>query len=361
MTKRTAEPDATNAFAARVLQDWGGAHIVALAYIGDRLGIFRALAEAGPVTSEGLADRTGLDERYVREWAAALSAGHYIEYDSSDQTFAMTPEQVMVLVDEGGASFLGGGFQYAQACVQQVPQLMDAFRNGGGVSFSAFGPEISEAIERLFSPGYQRDVASQWIPALKDVHQRVESGGLVAEVGCGGGQALVPVTEAYPASRFVGYDVDETSILRARERASKAGVSERVSFELTPAEQIPHVEHFDLVMAFNCIHDMVNPRGALAGIQRALRPDGALLWSEANVVSDRIEDNLNPQGRLLYGTSAMHCMTVSLAHGGEGLGNVVGEDTTRGMALEAGFEHFEKLPIENAFHQLFLARKGLPA
>ena len=173
MTEPTADPDATNAFAARVLQDWGGSHIVALAYIGDRLGMFRALADAGPLTSQKLADRTGLDERYVREWAAALAAGEYIEYDRSDQTFAMTPEQVMVLADEGGASFLGGGFQYAQACVQQVPQLMNAFKNGGGVSFSAFGPEISQAIERLFSPGYQRDVAAEWIPVVGDVHQRV--------------------------------------------------------------------------------------------------------------------------------------------------------------------------------------------
>lgn len=359
MSERTLDLDAVDAFAARVFQDWGGAHIVALAYIGDRLGVFRALADAGPTTSQGLADRTGLNERYLREWASAMTAAEYIEYEPADQTFSITPEKALVLAGEGHPAFLGGGFQYAQACVQRVPELMDAFRNGGGVAFSEFGPEISQAIDRLYAPGYERDVAAVWIPALGELHDRVRAGGLVAEVGCGGGQALVPFAQAFPGSRFTGYDVDETSIKRARERATEAGVNDRVSFELTPAEQIPHVEHFDLIVAFNCIHDMVNPRGALAGICRALKPDGALLWSEANI-SDRIEDNIGARGKLFYGTSAMHCLTVSLAHGGEGLGNVVGIETARALAREAGFEHFRRLDIENPAHQLFLATKASP-
>ena len=167
------------------------------------------------------------------------------------------------------------------------------------------------------------------------MHERVRKGARVAEVGCGGGQALVPTAEAFPASHFTGYDVDETSIGRARERAARAGLAERVHFEQTPAEAIPHADHYDLVLAFNCIHDMVDPRGALAGIHRALRPHGIFLWSEANV-SDRLEDNIGPQGKVLYGTSTMHCMTVSLAHDGEGLGNVVGFETARGLARGGG-------------------------
>jgi len=357
MNKNKLDAKKVGAMAVRVTRDWGSAHIVALAYIGDQLGIFKALADSGPVTSQQLADRPGLNERYLREWAAAMAAAEYIEYDPKHQTFLMTPEGALVLADDDRPEFLGGGFQYAQSCSQIVPELMDAFKNGGGVAFSAFGPEISKAIERLFAPSYARDVATVWIPALGDMHKRIQAGGIVAEVGCGGGQALVPFAEAYPNSQFTGYDVDQTSIERARERAAKAGISGRVSFELIPAEEIPHAEYFDLICAFNCVHDMVNPRGALAGMQRAIKPDGALLWSEANV-SDRVEDNIGPQGKLLYGTSTMHCMTVSLAHGGEGLGNVVGVETARGLALEAGFEHFKRLDVEHPLQQLFLATKA---
>ena len=346
----------TAALAGRVLQDWGGAHVVALAYIGDQLGLFRALAEGGPATSRDLALRAGLNERYVREWAATMAAAEYIEYDPADRAFRMTLEQIAVLADDANTAFLGGGFQYAQTCVQQVPQLMQAFRDGGGIAFADFGPEISQAIERLFARGYEREVAARWLPALGEVYERVQAGAEVAEVGCGAGQALIPVATSFKRSRFVGYDVDEGSVRRARHRVAEAGLGDRVSFELTPAEDIPHEDHFDLVMAFNCIHDMANPRGALAAIRRALKPDGVFLWSEANS-SDRIEENINPMGRLLYGTSTMHCMTVSLAHGGEGLGSVVGEEKARELGSEAGFTQFSRLPIEHAFHQLFLLRK----
>ncbi len=357
MSAPPLDQDAVNRFAMKVLQDWGGAHIAALAYIGDRLGIFGALAERGPMTVRSLADATALNERYLREWAAAMAAAEYVEYAPEDQTFWITPEHAAVLAREGHPSFLGGGFQYAQACAQRVPELMQAFRSGGGVSFAEFGPEISEAIERLFAPVYARCVATEWIPAAGPVYHRVLEGAEVAEVGCGGGQALVPMAEAFPASRFTGYDVDDTSIHRARERAVRAGVEDRAAFELRPAEEIPHRDHFDLVVAFNCVHDMGNPRGALAQICRALKDDGVLLWSEAPL-SDRIEDNRTPLGRLAYGTSTMHCMTVSLAQDGEGLGNVIGVETARELAREAGFTHFERLDVENNWQQLFLARRG---
>ncbi len=355
MTQQPADPGKIAALAGRVLNDWGGAHIVALAYVGDRLGIYRALADRGPMTSQQIADRTGLNERYVREWASAMAASEYIEYDPSAEAFSLSPEQRVVLADEGGPGFLGGGFQYAQMCAEQVPQLMQAFQKGGGIPFADFG-EIGEAIERLFGPGYESAAASQWLPELGDVYERIKAGAEVAEVGCGAGQALLPVARAFPNSRFTGYDIDEGSILRAKTRAAEAGVADRVSFELTAAEDIPRREAFDLVMAFNCIHDMANPRGALAGIHRALKPDGAFLWSEANV-SGRLEENINPLGRLLYATSAMHCMTVSLAHGGEGLGNVIGDEQAQELGREAGFSAFEKLSVEHPFHKLFLLKK----
>jgi len=268
----------------------------------------------------------------------------------------MSREQAMVLANEDNTFFTGGAFQYAVACYRQIGRLTEAFRNGGGVPFADFGPEIVEAIERLFHAGYEAWVADQWIPAAPDLKAKLEIGADVAEVGCGAGQCIVPVAVGYPHSRFTGYDIDATSIARARAKAASAGVGDQLVFEQLAAENIPTADRFDLVMAFNCIHDMANPRGALANIQRALKPGGVLMWSEADA-SDQLEENLTPIGRTIYGASTMHCMTVSLAQGGEGLGAVIGESLACELAREAGFAAFERLPIKNPFHQIFLARK----
>ncbi len=343
------------ALARQVGVDFGAALTVALAYIGDRLGIFKALAQGMRLTTTQLSERTALNERYLREWASTMAAAGYIEYDPRNETFSMSREQVQVLVEDRNVVSMVGTFQYAVACYRQLPKLTEAFKHGGGVPFADFAPEIVEAIERMFQGGYETWVAQQWIPALPDIDERLRAGGDAADVGCGAGQCLIPVALAYPKSRFVGYDVDTTSITRAREKAAGAGASDHVTFQQVAAEALPADGRFDLVMAFNCIHDMANPRGALAGIRRALKPSGALMWSEADA-SDRLEDNLNPRGRSFYAASTMHCMTVSLAQGGEGLGVVVGERRARKMANEAGFSKFERLPIENPFHQIFVAR-----
>jgi SAM-dependent methyltransferase len=344
------------ALARQVGVDFGAALTVALAYIGDRLGLFRLVASAAPMTSAQIAERTGISERYVREWAATMAAAGYLEYRSADATFRMSTEQAMVLAFEDNTFFTGGAFQYAVACYRQIGRLTEAFRNGGGVPFADFGPEIVEAIERLFHAGYESWVAHQWIPAAPNLKAKLEAGAEVAEVGCGAGQCIVPVATAYPNSRFSGYDVDATSIARARAKAATAGVADRLVFERIAAENIRAADRFDLVMAFNCIHDMANPRGALANIRRALKPGGVLMWSEAQA-SDRLEENLTPVGRTIYGASTMHCMTVSLAQCGEGLGAVIGEGLARELAREAGFASFERLPVKNPFHQVFLAGK----
>lgn len=342
--------------AQRVANDLGGAHIMALAYIGNRLGIFEGMASGEAMTSVELAQRTGLHERYIREWASAMTAAEYIEYDPEKRAFRMTPEQAMVLADERSPFYLAGGFLYAQACVRQVPRLMESFREGGGVSFVEFGPEIVEAIDKMFAAGYALSVASQWIPAIPDIHERLETGAVVGEVGCGAGQALVPVARAFPNSRFVGFDIDAISLERAREKTALSGLSGRLSFELVAAENLPPEPRFDLIMAFNCVHDMAHPRPALRGVRNALREHGALLWSEANV-SDHLEENIGPMGRLLYAASTMHCMTVSLASDGEGIGTVLGPGLAAQMADEAGFSSFQRLNIEHPYHQLFLLRK----
>jgi 2-polyprenyl-3-methyl-5-hydroxy-6-metoxy-1,4-benzoquinol methylase len=344
------------ALARQVGVDFGAALTVALAYIGDRLGIFRAMAVGTAFTTEQLAQRTGLNERYLREWTATMAAAGYIDYSPDARAFRMTPEQATVLANEDTTYFTAGGFQYAIACYRQIPKLMDSFKHGGGVPFTDFGADIVEAIERLFHVGYETWVASQWIPAVPDIHQRLLTGGEAAEVGCGAGQCLLPVAAAFPNSRFYGYDVDLTSIERARDKANSASLTGRVTFEQIAAEQVPFTDRFDLIMAFNCIHDMAHPRAALAAIRRMLRPEGAFLWSEADV-AERLEDNLTPVGRTLYGASTMHCMTVSLAQGGEGLGSAISEDLARDLAAEAGFATLARLPIKNPFHQIFVGRR----
>jgi SAM-dependent methyltransferase len=344
------------ALARQVGTDFGAALTVALAFIGDRLGLFKLLASGARMTTAQIARGAALNERYVREWAATMAAAGYLDYRPADATFRMTPEQAMVLAREDNTFFTGGAFQYAVACYRQIAKLTDAFRNGGGVPFADFGPDIVEAIERLFHCGYEEWVADQWIPAVPDLKEKLEDGAEVAEVGCGAGQCIVPVAGAFPSSRFTGFDIDVTSLAQARAKAVDMGVAERLTFEQVAAENIPDADRFDLVMAFNCIHDMANPRGALAGIRRALKPAGILMWSEADV-ADRLEENLTPVGRTTYGASTMHCMTVSLAQGGEGLGAVIGTSLARELAIEAGFASFDRLAIKNPYHQVFVLRK----
>lgn len=356
MTGENFDRSRAAALARQVGIDFGAALTVALAFIGDRLGLLKLLAGGEPMTSAQIAQRARVNERYVREWAATLAAAGYLEYRPADATFRMSPEQAMVLAREDNTFFIGGAFQYAVACYRQIGKLTEAFRSGGGVPFTEFGPDIVEAIERLFHCGYEAWVAEQWIPAVPALKAKLDAGAEVAEVGCGAGQCVVPVARAFPNSRFTGFDVDATSLRRARVKAASAGVLDRLTFAQIPAEKIPDADRFDLVMAFNCIHDMANPRGALAGIRRALRPEGILMWSEAEA-SDNLEENLTPVGRTMYGASTMHCMTVSLAQGGEGLGAVIGKNLARDLANEAGFASFEQLPIKNPFHQIFIARK----
>ena len=355
MDEITPDRKKTAALTRQVGVDFGAALTVALAYIGDRLGIFRAMANGTPMTSQQLAERTRLNERYLREWAATMAASGYLDYDPADGAFRLNPEQAMVLARENNTFFMGGAFQYAVACYRQLAKLIDSFEHGGGVPFTDFGVDIVEAIERLFHAGYETWVAQEWIPAVPDIHQRLIAGGAAAEIGCGAGQCLIPVASAYPNSRFFGYDLDEASIDRAVAKAAQAGVAGRVAFERIAAEELSFAGRFDLVMAFNCIHDMARPRQVLAAIHRIVKPDGAVLWSEARA-SDRLEENLNSQGRTMYASSTMHCMTVSLAQGGEGLGSVIGEAKARTLAEEAGFSRFDKLPVKNPFHQIFLLR-----
>jgi 2-polyprenyl-3-methyl-5-hydroxy-6-metoxy-1,4-benzoquinol methylase len=224
------------------------------------------------------------------------------------------------------------------------------------VPFADFGPEISEAIEKLYANGYRDAVADRWIPAVSGLTAQLNRNGRVADIGCGGGRALMAVAAAYPQARCTGFDLDPASLDRARRAAAERGVDDRVAFELRAAEDLPADAGYDLIMAFNCIHDMARPRAVLRAVRQALAPDGWFLWSEAPV-SDRLEENFSLLGRSFYAASCMHCMTVSLADAGEGLGVVVGPERVKGLAAEAGFTSCEVLPFEHQQHRVYVLRR----
>ncbi len=353
MQKAELDPEAVKRLQAQVAADFAGALTSALAYLGDRLGLFAALSDGKPRTPDVLATETGLVERYVREWASALAVSGYLAYDAAARTFRMTAEQVAFLADRESPLYAGGTYLYAQACTRQLTALMEAFQRGGGVDFGRFGPEISEAIEKLYANSY-RDGVESWIAAVPELAARLERGGRVADVGCGGGRALLAVVARFPASKGTGVDLDAPSLERARAAAASRGLESRARFQQLAAEDLPE-RTFDLVTAFNCIHDMQHPDAALRGIRRSLASDGFFLWSEAPV-SDELAENTGTFSRLVYAASCMHCMTVSLAGGGAGLGTAIGERTVRELATGAGFSSCDVLPVRHPQHRIYVLR-----
>jgi 2-polyprenyl-3-methyl-5-hydroxy-6-metoxy-1,4-benzoquinol methylase len=337
--------------AFRVIGDMGGAFTMALGYAGDRLGLFKAMRGAGSLSSEELARRTGLTERYVREWARAMVAAEYIDFEPETGRYRMTDEQAAVLSDEDHPMFVGGAFHFTTPSICNMPKILQCFRQGGGISYSEIGDEIPEAIERFFRPGYLHHLTQIWLPAVAGLTGRLERGAQVADVGCGCGQSSVALAKAYPRSRVLAIDYDRRSITRARALAEREGVR-NVEFVQAAAHEIPRDRRFDLTCSFDCIHDMVDPRAVLRAIHDTLAEDGVYLWSEPNA-SDKAHENRNPIGRAFHSISPLHCMTVSLAHDGEGLGTVIGESGARALAREAGFSKFERLPIDDPFNQFF--------
>ncbi|HEV2298854.1 MAG TPA: class I SAM-dependent methyltransferase [Candidatus Acidoferrales bacterium] len=348
-------PKKVEELALRVVGDMGGTFTMALGYIGDRLGLFKAMAGEGPMRSANLAVRTQLNERYVREWLRAMVAAEYIEFDVNTDMYWMSEEQAHVLVNEDSPMFTGGIFQLATPTVWNVPRIIDAFRNGGGIPFSEIGEDVCCGIERMFRPGYMNFLVKDWLGAIPGLNEKLERGGKIADVGCGAGQSTVIMGKAFSKSKIIGIDYHGPSITRARKQAADAGL-ENVTFLQAPAHELPTAEPFDLICSFDCIHDMVDPRATVHAIRKALANDGVYLWSEPNATENAYQ-NRNPIGKAFHSISPLHCMTVSLAFNGAGLGTVIGENGARALAKEAGFTHFERLPIQNPFNQFFALRK----
>ncbi len=317
----------------KMLGDVGAAMGVALVLLGDKFGLYKALAAYGPLTSADLASRTSTAERYVREWGAAQAAAGYINYDAASARFSMSPEQALVLADEGGPAF-------AAAAIRDEPKVAEAFRTGHGVGWHEHDPCLFRGTERFFRPGYATHLVAEWIPALEGVAEKLKRGARVADVGCGHGASVILMAQAYPKSEFIGFDYHEPSIVRARELARDAGVSDRAHFERASAKDYPGT--YDLVAFFDCLHDMGDPVGAASHVKSSLNPGGTWMIVEP-FAGDRIEDNFNPIGRLFYAASTMICVPASLSQEvGLGLGTQAGEKRLREVLTAGGFSQVRR-------------------
>jgi 2-polyprenyl-3-methyl-5-hydroxy-6-metoxy-1,4-benzoquinol methylase len=340
------------AFMGRVVGDFGATLSTALAVIGDRLGLYKALAAAGPLSAAELAAHTGTSERYVREWLINQAAGGYVEYDAATGRFSLPPEQAAALADESGPYFMGGGFQLVSAMIAAEPRIRTAFRTGEGMGWGEHDAGLFEGTERFFRPGYLGNLVGAWIPALDGVEEKLRRGCSVADIGCGHGAATIIMAQAFPASRFWGFDSHAPSIARARQAAAEAGVAARARFEVADAVTYPApLSGYDLIAHFDCLHDMGDPVGACTHALRSLAADGTVLIVEP-MAGERIEENFNPVGRVFSGASTLCCTPNALAQGGAALGTIATEAQLRAVVTSAGFTRFRRAaqtPVNRVF------------
>jgi len=343
-----------NAFMGKALADMGGAINTSLILIGDRLGLYKAMAGAGPMTSGEVAEKTGTTERYVREWLSAQAAGGYLEYDAGSAKFTLPDEQALALAVENSPAFIPGAYQVVTATILDEPKIRAAFQSGDGVGWHEHNCNLFEGTERFFRPSYSAHLVDEWIPSLDGVRDKLLAGATVADVGCGYGVSTILMAQAFPKSRFIGFDYHAPSIEWARGSAAKAGVEDRVTFEVAASKDYPGHE-YDLVTFFDCLHDMGDPAGASAHVLQSLKPDGTWMIVEP-FANDKLEDNLNPVGRIYYSASTLICTPASLSQEvGLGLGAQAGEARLRGVVTEGGFTRFRRA-TETPFNLVLEAR-----
>ena len=343
-----------NEFLIKAIGEMGAAMNTALILIGDQLGLYKAMAGAGPLTSAELASRTGTAERYIREWLAAQAAGAFVTYDAATDRYTLPPEQALAMADENGPVFLPGLFQVVESCVKDVPKIIAAFRSGKGVGWHEHDECLFRGTERFFRPNYRAHLVQEWIPALGDTEAKLKAGARVADVGCGLGTSTILMAQAFPKSTFVGFDYHPQSIALAREAAARAGISERVKFEVARAKEYPGRD-YDLVAFFDCLHDMGDPEGAARHVLASLQPNGTWMLVEP-FANDRLEDNLNPIGRVFYAASTMICTPASRAQEvGLALGAQAGEARLRSVLSAAGFKRI-RVAAQTPFNLMIEAR-----
>ena len=346
----------STAFMLKVVSDVAASVTVALVHVGDRVGLFKAMAGAGPLSTAALAARCGVRERYLDEWLAAMYCAGYVEHDAAAQTWTLPDEHALFFARSDTEYYLGGLFKCMPELMGMAPRLAQAFQTGEGIAFQAFGEGTPLALEHMNRAVYEARLVRQWLPTLPTVVQALERGGRAVDVGCGTGVIPVLLAQAFPQAQVSGLDIDARSIELARANAQAAGVDGRVQWLRQGAEQLPRVDGgYDLISCFDCIHDMGDPLGVLRHLRACLADGGTLLLVEPRVGERLADDVGNPFARMLHGISCLHCVPQSIAQGGPGLGACWGEGRARVMAHEAGFGRFEPLPIRSpaqAFYAL---------
>ncbi len=342
-TAETPTADGPGEFSLRVLDDVATCFRGALAYIGDKLGIFRAMKGAGPLTPDQLAARTNLNARYLQEWLATMATAHYVEYHSGDGTFSLSDDHAAVLTDEDSAGFQGGMLQLLFSLVSAAPQVAEAFQTGQPVTADQYHPDLWKGIERMSHYGFQHLLAQQWLPAVSGVVDRLENGGSALDYSCGNGGAIIAMARAFPSASFVGRDPFGPSIKEARRAAAEEGLGTRVKFEQGSSTGLPEAG-FDLITIFNSVHHYPDPVEVLGGLKQALKPEGTVLIGDWTV-SENLMENANPVGREIYGVSALLCLHDSVADAGVASGTAMLESQLHGYGREAGFGHMKRLPM----------------
>jgi 2-polyprenyl-3-methyl-5-hydroxy-6-metoxy-1,4-benzoquinol methylase len=330
-----------NQLLERAIFDFGGTYHTALAVIGEKLGLYKALAGAEPQTPAELAARTGTAERYIREWLNANAAGGYVTYHPDTGRYSLSPEQAMVLADESSPAFFLSAFQTALAATKIEPRLVEAFRTGAGVGWHEHDHQVFHGVERFFRTGYAANLVQSWIPALDGVEAKLRAGATVADIGCGHGASTIIMAQAYPRSSFIGFDYHADSIVAARQRAEAAGVADRVRFEVATAMDYPGT-NYDLVAMFDALHDMGNPAGAASHVRTTLKADGTWLIVEP-YAEDRVEQNFHPLGRAYYAASTLICTPNAMDQApAVALGAQAGEGRLREVVMKGGFTRFRR-------------------
>lgn len=333
------DQDKLNAFMGKAVGDIGAAMSANMVLLGDRLGLYRAMAKLGAVTPQELAKATKTTERYVREWLGNQAAGGYVAYDPGTGCYTLPEEQALALADENSPCFLPGAFQVIAAAFSANPKIEQRFKTGKGLGWGEHDHRLFEGTERFFRPNYLGNLVANWIPALDGVEAKLKAGVTVADVGCGFGASTIIMAKAYPRSTFIGFDYHKPSILTARKRAKEAGLK-NVKFDVAKSTNYPG-KNYALVAHFDCLHDMGDPVGAARHVKKTLAPDGAWMIVEP-FANDRVEENLNPVGRVFYAASTMICVPASLAYNGPALGAQAGEARLREVALKGGFTRFRR-------------------
>jgi len=340
-------------FLGKFVTDLGAAVHAGMVVIGERLGLYKALA-GGPMTPKQLAAKTHTDERYVSEWLASQAAGGYLTYDSQTGKFGMTEEQALTLASEDGPAYLPGAFELALGSLSAVPRITESFRTGAGMGWGEHEDGVFHGCEKFFRPGYNANLITSWIPALDGVHEKLSRGAKVADVGCGKGASTILMAKAFPNSQIFGFDYHDKSIQAARESAKREGVADRVTFGVARAKEFPGKD-YDFVSVFDCLHDMGDPVGAAQHVRQALSREGSWMIVEP-FANDNLEDNFNPVGRVFYSFSTLLCTPCSRSQEvGLCLGAQAGEKRMRHVVNAAGFSRFRRA-TETPFNLVYEAR-----